>query len=156
MVVILTGYADLDSAIDALRLGADDFLQKPCDIDELLCRISNCFVKQELQRQVAFYEKILPVCAYCRKIRDDRQGEPGEGNWYILEEYFKTVKGVNVSHGCCPECFSKEMSDDSWRRLVPGAPDVLGTDVKKGVFFIFINSLFNLYFQAACYDLSLT
>ena len=34
-VLILTGYGDMNSAIDALRLGADDYLIKPCDIDEL-------------------------------------------------------------------------------------------------------------------------
>jgi len=111
MVIVLTGYADLDFAVDALRLRADDFLQKPCDSDELLYRISNCFVKQGLQRQLTFYEKILPVCAYCRKIRDDRQGSCQDGRWYILEEYLKTVKGANVSHGCCPECFEKQMAD---------------------------------------------
>lgn len=110
MVIILTGYADLDAAIDALRLGADDFLQKPCDTDELLYRISNCFVKQDLQKKIAFYEDILPICSYCRKIRDDHQGVHGEGNWYSLEEYFSQVQGVHISHGCCPDCFAKEMA----------------------------------------------
>jgi YesN/AraC family two-component response regulator len=110
MVIILTGYADLEAAIDALRLGADDFLQKPCDTDELLYRISNCFVKQDLQKKIALYEDILPICSYCRKIRDDRQGGHGQGNWYSLEEYFSRVQGVHISHGCCPECFAKEMA----------------------------------------------
>ncbi|NCC62447.1 MAG: response regulator [Verrucomicrobiae bacterium] len=107
MVIILTGYADLQSSIDALRLGADDFLQKPCDIDELLYRISNCFVKQDLQRKVQFYETILPVCSYCKKIRDDNQGSPGNGIWYELEEYLHHVHKVNVSHGCCPACYAQ-------------------------------------------------
>lgn len=107
MVIILTGFADLQSSIDALRLGADDFLEKPCDTDELLYRMSNCFVKQDLLRKVHLYENILPVCSYCKKIRDDRQGEPGKGKWYGLEEYFSTVQRVNVSHGCCPDCFAE-------------------------------------------------
>ena len=62
MVIILTGYADMQFAIDALRLGADDFLQKPCDTDELLFRMSNCFIKQDLLLKVQLYENILPVC----------------------------------------------------------------------------------------------
>jgi DNA-binding response OmpR family regulator len=109
MVIILTGNGDLASAIDALRLGADDFLQKPCDTDELLYRISNCFMKQELLRKIALYENFLPVCCYCKKIRDDRQGEQGGGNWYKLEDYFTKTKGVRVSHGCCPDCFAEQM-----------------------------------------------
>ena len=40
MVIILTGYGAMESAIDALRLGADDFLPKPCNTDELIYRIS--------------------------------------------------------------------------------------------------------------------
>lgn len=33
--IILTGFGSLDSAIEALRLGADDYLLKPCRIDDL-------------------------------------------------------------------------------------------------------------------------
>jgi CheY-like chemotaxis protein len=111
MVIILTGYGVMESAIDALRLGADDFLQKPCDTDELLFRISNCFVKQELQRKIAMYENFLPVCSYCKKIRDDRQGEHGKGSWYGLEEYFSKTKGLRVSNGCCPDCYTEQMKN---------------------------------------------
>ena len=111
MVIILTGYADMQSAIDALRLGADDFLQKPCDTDELLYRMSNCFVKQDLLFKVQMYEDILPVCCYCKRIRDDRHVQHGEGQWYTLEEYFAKVKGLNVSHGCCPDCFTRSLCE---------------------------------------------
>lgn len=41
-VIILTGHGDMTSAINALRLGADDYMFKPCDIDELLIRMSHC------------------------------------------------------------------------------------------------------------------
>jgi DNA-binding NtrC family response regulator len=109
-VIIFTGYADLDSAVEALRMGADDFLQKPCDSDELLYRISNCFAKQDLQKKVAWYETMLPVCCYCKKIRADQpQDDYGKGRWYSLEEYFHTVKKMRITHGCCPDCFAKEM-----------------------------------------------
>lgn len=109
IVIILTGNGAMESAIDALRLGADDFLQKPCDTDELLYRISNGFVKQELLRKIALYEDFLPVCSYCRRIRDDRQGGHGEGSWHSLEDYFRKTKGVSVSHGCCPDCYAEQI-----------------------------------------------
>ncbi len=111
MVIILTGYADLDSAIDALRLGADDFLQKPCDTGELLYRMRSCFDKQNLRKKVRMYEKILPICCYCKKIRADSPGDEGKGLWYSLEDYFTRTKGVDCSHGCCPECFAKLMPE---------------------------------------------
>lgn len=107
MVIILTGYADLEASIHALRLGADDFLQKPCDTDELLFRMANCFSKQELMFKVRAYENILPVCCYCKRIRDERPEQSDRNLWYSLEEFMSRVQGINVSHGCCPECFAQ-------------------------------------------------
>jgi DNA-binding NtrC family response regulator len=52
-VVILTGHSDLNSAIDAVRYGADDYLLKPCDIDELVFRISTCLDKAATQSDAA-------------------------------------------------------------------------------------------------------
>jgi len=47
-VIIITGYGDMRSAIDALRLGADDFTLKPCEVEELVFRIRRCLEKQNL------------------------------------------------------------------------------------------------------------
>jgi DNA-binding NarL/FixJ family response regulator len=47
-VIVLTGYDDTASAVKALKLGADDFLLKPCDIDELLSKANRSFEKQDL------------------------------------------------------------------------------------------------------------
>lgn len=52
-VIILTGYGDMRSAIDALRLGADDFTLKPCEIEELLFRIRRCLEKRSLLQKLA-------------------------------------------------------------------------------------------------------
>ena len=109
IVIILSGYGNMDSVISAMRLGVDDYLQKPYDIEELLYRMFNCFIKQDLQCKVSIYEQILPVCGYCRKIRDDFHSTDQGGGWYGLEEYFSRVHGLTVSHGCCPECFTREM-----------------------------------------------
>lgn len=38
-VVVLTAYADVQSAIDSAKLGASDFISKPYDFDELLITI---------------------------------------------------------------------------------------------------------------------
>jgi PAS domain S-box-containing protein len=58
-VIILTGYGDMRSAIDALRLGADDFTLKPCEIEELVLRIRRCLEKQSLLQMLALQNQQL-------------------------------------------------------------------------------------------------
>jgi DNA-binding NtrC family response regulator len=48
-VVIMTAYASVDTAIEALRNGAEDYLIKPFSIDELLIRISRLEEKKRLK-----------------------------------------------------------------------------------------------------------
>lgn len=70
-IIILTGYGDLKSAIDALRLGADDFLVKPCEIEELLFRIRLSLEKRNLLQLLM--EKTLKLeaeIARCRLLEE--------------------------------------------------------------------------------------
>lgn len=107
MVLVLTGHGDLESAIQALRLDAEDYLLKPCDPEELFIRVTRCFDKLELTRKVKFYENILPVCYDCKKIRDDSNTAPGTGPWYRMEEYIYKKAGVDITSCLCPDCFEK-------------------------------------------------
>lgn len=42
-VIILSGHAHTDIALEAMQAGADDFLLKPCAVDDLLERIDIVF-----------------------------------------------------------------------------------------------------------------
>jgi len=114
-VIILTGYGDLTSAIDALRLGADDYLLKPCDLNELLFRMKKCLEKQSLTNMVKMYEDILPICLTCKKIRNDSDSEPGKGEWMPVDEYLTQKAGKIMSHGYCPEC-GKKVLDSVYKK----------------------------------------
>ena len=48
-VIMLTGHADVDAAIEGMEHGAFDYLMKPCDIDELLYKIQDAYDKKALQ-----------------------------------------------------------------------------------------------------------
>ena len=111
-VFILTGYGDMSMAISALQLGADDFILKPFDAAQIVCKIEKFFEKQNLLRKIKIYEKVLPICMYCKKIRDDSGKEPGTGEWIQIEDYLRIKSGTNLSHGCCPECFDNQIA--SW------------------------------------------
>ncbi len=51
VVIMMTAYAEVDLAVDAIRLGADDFIKKPFDMDELLVRIAEILKKRNLRRE---------------------------------------------------------------------------------------------------------
>jgi DNA-binding NtrC family response regulator len=42
-VILLTGHASVDSAVDGMRLGAYDYLMKPCEIEQLLEKINGAY-----------------------------------------------------------------------------------------------------------------
>jgi len=58
-VIILTGHGDMQSAIEALRLGADDFVRKPCEIEELVFRIRNCLERKQAEEALRGEQKRL-------------------------------------------------------------------------------------------------
>jgi DNA-binding NtrC family response regulator len=105
VVLILTGYGDMQSAIDAFRQGADDYILKPCNPEELAYKVRHHLEKEELARKVKVFERILPVCCVCKKIRDDTGVEPGAGKWFQLEDYLHNKAKIDVTSGLCPDCF---------------------------------------------------
>ena len=50
-VILMTAYADLDTAIDALRAGVVDFILKPFRSNQLLNAIARCLDRKRLQRE---------------------------------------------------------------------------------------------------------
>jgi DNA-binding NtrC family response regulator len=48
-VIMLTGHANMEVAIEGMELGAFDYLMKPMDIDELLYKLQDAYKKRALQ-----------------------------------------------------------------------------------------------------------
>ncbi|MCD4718735.1 MAG: response regulator, partial [Desulfobacula sp.] len=59
MVIVMTGFGDVKFAIDCLRLGADDYMLKPCEPEEMVFRIKNCLEKLEGKKQLKNAENAL-------------------------------------------------------------------------------------------------
>jgi DNA-binding NtrC family response regulator len=53
-VIMLTGHATVESAIEGMKLGAYDYLMKPCDVEDLLKKVGEAKAKKR-----AHQEKIL-------------------------------------------------------------------------------------------------
>jgi DNA-binding NtrC family response regulator len=106
-VIMLTAYGSMTSTIDALKLGADDFLLKPCDTEEIFCSVKKCLEQLVLERKIQLHENILPVCCVCKKVRDDTGKEHGKGSWVPIDKYLHDKAQVDISHTYCPDCAKK-------------------------------------------------
>ena len=59
MVIMVTAYPDIDLAVEAIRLGAYDFIIKPADLDLVVLSIKKAFEKKRLEEEVDSYHKNL-------------------------------------------------------------------------------------------------
>ncbi len=50
-VIMLTGHASVESGLEGMRLGAFDYLMKPCDINELVLKIEDAFQRKLVQEK---------------------------------------------------------------------------------------------------------
>ena len=111
MVIILTGFGSLDTAIDGIREDVDDYILKLCKSKDFRFRVTRCLERLDFQRKIKVYEDILPVCCVCKKIRDDEGKEHGTGEWLPWENYMRRKAKIEVSHGYCSECADNVLKD---------------------------------------------
>ena len=50
-IVMLTGHASIESGMEAMKLGAYDYVMKPCDIDELLIKTGEAYQHKLLKEK---------------------------------------------------------------------------------------------------------
>jgi sigma-B regulation protein RsbU (phosphoserine phosphatase) len=114
-LILLTALAGRQNIIQGLQAGADDYITKPFDRDELRARLEVGTRIVELQRNLAErvreledalarvkqLQGLVPICSYCKKIRNDRN------YWQQLESFLAEHSEAQFSHGICPECYEK-------------------------------------------------
>ena len=58
-VVLLTAFGSIESAVDAMKVGADDYLTKPVDLYELRRRVTNLLENRRLREEVSSLQERL-------------------------------------------------------------------------------------------------
>ncbi|MGO9015942.1 MAG: response regulator transcription factor [Dissulfurispiraceae bacterium] len=121
-IIMTTAYTDTDYFLAAIEISVDQYVLKPIGSERLIAAVRRCadFVlhEREIQKYNEEREKLilelqdaiakvktlsgmLPICASCKKIRDDK------GYWKQIEAYISEHSEALFTHGICPECTRK-------------------------------------------------
>jgi DNA-binding NtrC family response regulator len=76
-VVMLTGHASVDSAVDGMRLGAFDYLMKPCDITDMIKKIQEAFIKKQVTEQKIQKLQVERIISHPMAVFD-KEGKNGD------------------------------------------------------------------------------
>ena len=70
-VIMLTGHASVESAIAGLKLGAFDYLMKPCDISALLEKVNQAYAKKQAIEEKIRKAKIEKIISHPLAVFED-------------------------------------------------------------------------------------
>ena len=100
-ILLTSATASVENQREAADAGVDDFLNKPLDVNELWMRLRVAERILSFATQVRQLEAFLPICSYCKKIRDD------QNYWTQIESYINERTGTDFSHSVCPDCYQR-------------------------------------------------
>lgn len=96
--------------VRAIRKGGEEF---PCEVTAVKIDYQQAPASLLVLRDLTLYqrlehfERILPVCCVCGKIRDDSGTERGKGDWGKLDDYVRRHSDAQFSHTFCPDCYEE-------------------------------------------------
>jgi phosphoserine phosphatase RsbU/P len=100
-VILLTVLSGKANYLDAIAAGADDFVSKPYDPDELQGRLLVAERIVGLHAHIRQLEGVLFTCMYCKKVRDEN------AKWVSMEQYISQRSRAFLSHDVCPDCYPR-------------------------------------------------
>ena len=87
MVIIVTAFPEIDMAVEAMRLGAYDFITKPVTLDLVVLSVKNALDKKRLEEEVEVYHKNL------EKLVEERTA--------TLQQAYRTLKKAHWIRSRC-------------------------------------------------------
>lgn len=86
MVIMVTAYPELDMAVEAMRLGAYDFIIKPADLDLILLSVRKALEKRRLEEELEAYHKHL------ERLVEERTAGLRQAYRVLKKAHFDSVK----------------------------------------------------------------
>jgi len=114
-VVMISGHADIATAVDCMHKGAFDFIEKPLDLNRILVTIKNATDKANLVKEV----KILKKKVYGRQMIGE--SAPIRHVREMIEKVAPTDARVLITgpNGCGKELVAQSLHQQSKRSAMP-------------------------------------
>ncbi|HKV41307.1 MAG TPA: response regulator [Blastocatellia bacterium] len=101
--ILLTAKSRKDNLEEGMEAGADDYLMKPVDKDDLRFRLTVAGRILDLKSDVKSLQALLPICAWCKSVRN------AADLWQSAEEYIARHSSGDLTHAICPACLEKQL-----------------------------------------------
>ena len=86
VVILMTAYPEIDRAVEAMRLGAYDFITKPIPLDLVVLIVKNALEKKRLEEEVEAYHKNLELLV------EERTGKLQHAYQILKKAHLDSVK----------------------------------------------------------------
>lgn len=89
-VIVISGHANIDAAVKAIRLGAYDFLEKPLSLSRVVLTVANALERERLAREVAELsgrsgrEPLIGRSAPMLRLKDELQMAAGSDSRILI------------------------------------------------------------------------
>ena len=115
-VIMISGHGTIDSAVDAIKKGAFDFIQKPPDLNRLLITVRNALDRQSLSTENKALKKVVN-----RQSEMVGQSAPMMGIRDMIEKVAPTNARVLITgeNGTGKELVARQLHELSPRRYGP-------------------------------------
>jgi hydrogenase maturation factor HypF (carbamoyltransferase family) len=110
------------SVVQKIIVGHTPLLHKECIILVLFGGFSGSLISHlfkiktlntALQQRVNNLESVLPICSYCKKIRNPETDWKDPNSWQNIESYITNRTASQFTHGICPDCM-KNLHDKKY------------------------------------------
>jgi len=86
MFIIMTGYPEIDMAVEAVRLGANDFIIKPADLDLVVFSVKKALEQKRMEEEIEVHHKNL------EKLVEERTTKLREALLVLKKTHLDSVK----------------------------------------------------------------
>jgi len=86
MIIIMTSYPEIDLAIEAMRMGAFDFIVKPAELDLVILSVKKALERKRLEEEVEMYHHHL------EKLVDERTTKLQDAYHILKRAHLDSVK----------------------------------------------------------------